>query len=356
MNHVKFTTENWNNILKKHPKIKIDEFNGWFNKLTPKYKFIKDIKATFQKNPKGIWSAKTLPGVTLGLDVEWEHIFFVNHGIFFESFVTELENCNFDFWQKYWECLSAKENAYVKGYCKVFEHAIHDENFYKKNNVLLEKELNKVRVSLVEEDSFNVDIMDKIIGIYLSMIQLENGDIHQRLRDLTSLLNKLPEKSALYHIKMIGILPQEVSIAVEDDKLIHPKIREKVTNLRTYNYIEDKALVFDLNIRSSEEIYKKDSNSVRLVLISFMEFIGQLNLGKNSYFYELRLNHEYFQIKAMLKNSDEHELLKKLLDKLLDVLEDKEDLVGNPNTYWEEITMRHETKDTKVFEHEIKKF
>lgn len=345
---IKFTTENWNNILKNHPKIKPDDFNAWFKKISPSYKFIKDLKTTFQKDKKGCLIAKELPSLTLGDDKTWEEIFFVKHGIFFESFIKEVETFGFDYWQEYFNCLNEKKNLYVDGYVSILAYAVDNEEFLLKNNKELIGKLKQLKERVVK-DKYALSTIEDLIKIYVSLIITQSSGLIDLLKEVSELLYIIPSKSINYYLKVITASNNLQNISVENEMGIHPLIKEKLNNLKSYNFVVDNAICFTLNLQATADNTSKSHLSISLPIQALMEIFRNANVFKDVYFYETRMSHYEYMLKAMLKTENEHKRVICLLEALLDICEDPR---NNEETDYEalfnEILMHFDNMDNKT--------
>lgn len=320
--NIKFTTENWNNILKDFNKIKAEDFNSWFKKISPSYKFIKNLKETFTRSKKGYLIGSDLPSLTFGSEVTWEDVFFVNHGIFFNRFVKELNSLGYDYWQEYLECLESKPKVFIPGYLSVLEHALNDYEFLEKNYSKIVNFLLKANQKLAQDDEKDIKKIEELIKMNLSYLN-KFEDVLFVLKGLSNLLNKIPEGSVKHYVKMIQNNPTLSKLRLSNESDIHPLIKNKIQEFCSYEFVIDSAVFFTLNLQNCADEASKDKMAVTLAIQAFMETLRAIDMFKDSYFYEMRMSLHEFSLKTMLKDEKDHRRLKYLIEKLLDILEDE---------------------------------
>lgn len=316
MSIIKFETENWNAILKKSGKIRIEDFIKWFNQITPQYKYIKE-KSVFEKSPKGLWSAKKLPEVNIGEDGLWDKIFFINHKEFLNGFVSELENKGFLYWDEYFKYLNSQQKKSVQSYISVYENAINDKEFLDRNTKQLELNLKNI-VELLKSEQ-----LEKMIDITKELLELTNLDSIIVLESLSNLLEKVDGKSVTYHYKNLNFKIDEKLII--NNSNISEKLKQKVAVKNIFEYEEVPAILLRKDTKEWINHYGDNSVMVNLILLEFIDVVKDYHLIDDSEYHLLRLAGSYFELICATSKQKNYKQLKIGIEFLLDTFRNKKE-------------------------------
>lgn len=272
MKNITLTNDDFNVILSKNKKINLNHFLTWYESLCPSYKFIKDKKKLFQKNSKNIYYATGLKSITIGEDITWEKIYFINHYDFLSDLIEVLDSKKIDYWQNYlYHILSLPTIPLFNAY-EIICHSIENKDFLTFNLEKIES-LFEVSISLVILPK-NIEFVERYLNVFKYIIANNTFNMNWSLVQLSRMVDGLPAYKLDFQLKDIFNNQRVLDLEIEEEQ-VSKKIVPFIKKQSTYSRVVGTGFHFSIDTRL---ISLKVNNDLEM---SQAQLIYQLNVLSN---------------------------------------------------------------------------